>query len=58
MTRVGVVGGYCQLLESLQDSIRRAESRGQSAAGFQYLRRLILAKKRKCASAGGGRRHV
>jgi hypothetical protein len=58
MIRVGVVGGYCQLLASLQDSIRRAESRGQSAAGLHYFRRLIIAKKRKGISSVGGRRHV
>lgn len=37
MTRVGVIGGYCQLIEALQGTVRRSRLRGQTSPGATEL---------------------
>lgn len=47
MTRVGVVGGHCMLIEALRASIRRAESRGSYARGCVMFLALVKRKNKK-----------
>jgi hypothetical protein len=37
MTRVGVIGGHCQLIEALQGTVERANRRGKCSPGASEL---------------------
>jgi len=61
MTRVGVIGGHCQLLEALRESLRRQKARPVYQAGILTAREVMRRRGADMSaifvgSKSGGRR--
>lgn len=55
MIRVGVIGGYCQLLEALRENAR-LERKIQEMFGFQSMQKIVWSPWQKSKLSNGGKK--